>query len=547
MCRVDHEGLFTEEHYGKYKKKVEKKLSMLGKSIKRSYRALLNNYSRNFSLSFPMNDRSLAKVTICKATNSLAKIPIQFGHKCFSTKEVSNSCPGCGAQFQKNQPTRHGFLPEIKDKTQPTSEQIQSLIAQKEPITKAEAKLLMNANKRLICQRCHSLKSGVQRTTSLKTNIIQFSNLKATTGGLVILILDLLDLHNTFISNLTQYVGQKEFIVLLNKQDLMPEKYNAKKITRFVKSQPFAENALDIIQVSSKTGKGMELVMKHIEDRFIKNEDCYMVGCTSVGKSTLLNYLKKLAGDNILVSTSRTSGTTHSLIQMSSSKLLPMISTHLDDIEKKKSIDPRRSSEIVSKGENFLYDTAGIVHDSQLYNLFDDKELSFVFPKSRMVLKKHEMKPNYSLFIGGFVRIDVASDSPECEIWFYGSASLRSHRCRAMRVPRLMERIGCEDTDFFPPLKNRSRPFPEMKKVQKFIHDSNQESTYFISGVGWFTIKGSCFFEVFSPDGKGISELKGTIMDGNIFTSTPKKDRVFKPTKISKARKAAMRVKKAAK
>lgn len=109
-------------------------------------------------------------------------------------------------------------------------DRIQQIEASPEPITPQELKLLLRKKKEkkkvILCMRCHALqKSGKRTTTSLKTNRRQFSDLKSESGGLVILMMDLMDLHNSVIQDITDFIGRKRVIILLNKADLMPPKF----------------------------------------------------------------------------------------------------------------------------------------------------------------------------------------------------------------------------------------------------------------------------------------------------------------------------------
>jgi putative ribosome biogenesis GTPase RsgA len=215
--------------------------------------------------------------------------------RCFTTKE----CPGCGATFQKSQPNHAGYLPEISPKDSVSEQELQEIKLKKGPLSVREAKLLINSTSSasVICKRCHS-KSGSKRTISLKSNVVQFANLKINSGGLVIVVLDLLDLHGTLINNIHEYVGQKDMIVVLNKADLMPKGYNFHKVKQYLKHKPSIQNCSDLFEISAKTGQGIPQLLKHMENAFMKNEDCYMVGCTSVGKSSLFNYLKVMCSLN---------------------------------------------------------------------------------------------------------------------------------------------------------------------------------------------------------------------------------------------------------
>ena len=198
-------------------------------------------------------------------------------------------CPGCGAKFQVESPSRPGYLPPIAIKRQPTQEEIDS-IKSKAVLDMRDLKLLKPMT-RIICSKCHSLKhqKGSQISVSKKTNLQQFEQLKTNKGGHVVLIVDLLDICGTLI-DVEQYCGEKKLLVVLNKYDLMPAGYEIHKVKQWIKSK--MSSRCEIVEVSSKNKEGISSVLDFIQKAFESHQDCYLVGCTNVGKSTLVNAIK---------------------------------------------------------------------------------------------------------------------------------------------------------------------------------------------------------------------------------------------------------------
>ena len=200
-------------------------------------------------------------------------------------------CPGCGAKFQVDSPSRPGYLPPIAIKRQPSREEIDS-IKSKAVLDMRDLKLL-KPKTRIICSKCHSLKhqQGSQISVSKKTNLQQFELLKTNKGGHVVLIVDLLDICGTLI-DVEQYCGEKKLLVVLNKYDLMPAGYEIQKVKQWVKSK--IRSRCEIVEVSSKNKEGISSVLDFIQKAFESHQDCYLVGCTNVGKSTLVNAIKAM-------------------------------------------------------------------------------------------------------------------------------------------------------------------------------------------------------------------------------------------------------------
>jgi hypothetical protein len=146
-------------------------------------------------------------------------------------------CPGCGAAFQNSSKLKAGYLPPInlEDRqldsflTDDEVARIAKIEKSNEPISPKDVKLLMKkrnlskSNTAIVCWKCHSsghqnlLQTQQRGPVMLKTNRVQFSDLKIKSGGLLILMLDMMDLPNSIIEDLTDYTGQKDLIVLLSK------------------------------------------------------------------------------------------------------------------------------------------------------------------------------------------------------------------------------------------------------------------------------------------------------------------------------------------
>ena len=116
--------------------------------------------------------------------------------------------------------------------------------------------------------------------------------------------------------------------------------------------------------------------MKKISD-MADGKDVYIVGTTNVGKSTLIN---KLLEDNTglknVITTSNIPGTT-----------LGMIDIPLGDTQT-------------------LYDTPGIVVDSQISHYVKTRDLKYVSPDKEIKAKTFQLNSEQTLFIGNLARVD---------------------------------------------------------------------------------------------------------------------------------------------
>jgi hypothetical protein len=104
-------------------------------------------------------------------------------------------CPGCGAFFQNHSVEKSGYLPPMLPKLSLSAQEIlriEAIEKSSEPISPQDLKLLLRKRapaSEIICHKCHSnQRSGKKTSITLKTNRIQFSDLKMRDGGIVVCV-----------------------------------------------------------------------------------------------------------------------------------------------------------------------------------------------------------------------------------------------------------------------------------------------------------------------------------------------------------------------
>lgn len=199
----------------------------------------------------------------------------------FSTS-TNHSCLGCGAKFQSEFPSKKGFL---ANSAFPDKQKLSEL-DQLDVLSPAQLKLILKA-KKLVCKQCKT------QTPNIKYDNAQFTKLKTSSKGLVILVVDLLDLYHSNLQNWTDYVGTKDLLILVNKIDLLPDEFNFSHVKSFILGNQNT-NCEGIFGISGKRGEGIKPVVDIIKQRFSQKEDVYLLGCTNVGKSTIYNHFKVL-------------------------------------------------------------------------------------------------------------------------------------------------------------------------------------------------------------------------------------------------------------
>eukprot|EP00842_Homolaphlyctis_polyrhiza_P001464 jgi/Hompol1/2318/HPOL_005938-RA len=386
------------------------------------------------------------------------------------------TCPGCGSTFQHHAPNAVGFVePQVLDNfVSLTPAKVSSLMNSDRPLLPNELRLLLRAAKGSvpICKRCHELKHRNNPTApaNFKSDTKQFSNLKMQRGGIVVLITDAVDLPNTIVADLLTTVGPKKTIIAINKTDLLPAaKYNhtAATLSKWIRLQSkVGASAVEIVPVSAHTGAGVADLASAIGRHRLPNEDVYMIGVTNAGKSSLINKLLDLAGQDGFLTTSSFAGTTIAPIGMPLASFGSMF------------VDPSvpdaiERASIAGSDTGRLFDTAGIFNPVQLTHHLTNAEMTVAVPKKQILPKRIKIRPKSYYVLGALVRICIEETYTPCIMWFFGSPSLPIHRCRTKKLNELWEKhAGVSKQLLTPPYgKKRIEAMPPFKKALKI--DSN--------------------------------------------------------------------------
>ena len=168
-------------------------------------------------------------------------------------------------------------------------------------------------------------------------------------------------------------------ILVITKKDLLPKSVKEYKLINYIKNN-YDLNIVDIIFVSSNKNYNIDLLYNLINKRKVSN-NVYLVGNTNAGKSTLINALIKSYGKNdSFITTSSLPATTIDLIEVKLNDGLTLV------------------------------DTPGLVSPNNYLTNLSLKEVKKIHPKVEIKPRTYQMKPNQSLLIGDYARIDYLSD-----------------------------------------------------------------------------------------------------------------------------------------
>ena len=357
-------------------------------------------------------------------------------------------CIGCGAGIQTGDKSAVGYTP-------PSS--------------------LKNMDDKIIyCQRCFKLKhyNQIQDISMTSDDFLKILQSVGSKDALVVNIVDIFDVSGSMIAGINRHIGGNDMILAANKADLIPRSVNPTKLNhwlrRMLKEQGF--KPLDVALISAATGKGVDELMKMIE-KYRKGRDVYIVGCTNVGKSTLVNRLIRRFTEEKenIITTSHFPGTT------------------LDVIE------------IPLDSKSFIIDTPGIINNHQLAHYVDALALKDITPKKEIKAGVYQLNPAQTLFVGGLARLDFTK-GPRTSFITHFSNALHIHRTKLEKAAQLWEdRAG---TVLVPVIKKEEKVRPMAAHAFKL---GDKKTDVVISGLGWFTIDGEKQeITVHAPVGVGV-------------------------------------------
>ena len=360
-----------------------------------------------------------------------------------------NRCIGCGAIFQSTDENKEGFISE---------------------------KLIDRPN--AYCLRCHRLRNYNENKEVLKEDYIKVLSKICNTDALIVHIIDLFDFSSTFLPQIKRITGQSDCIICANKIDLFPKSVKKTKIINWVRHMANIDGfkALDVVLTSAKTQDSITDLMESIIKNY-NGRKVYFVGCTNVGKSSIINaILNKYSDENKeVITTSNIPGTT-----------LDFIEINLDDF--------------------ILVDSPGIFNEKQIINQLQLPSINKIMPKKEIKPINLQLNSKQSVFISGLARFDFL-EGDKTNFTFYFSNELLVHRTKLENADDLFNRqIG---KLFNPPTLDEYNMLKYYKRI--FDFDGTKKMDLVISGLGFITISSKCKIGIMVVDGVSIYSREAII------------------------------------
>jgi ribosome biogenesis GTPase A len=280
---------------------------------------------------------------------------------------IMSKCIGCGAKLQSTDQDIIGYTRNLKSN---------------------------------LCERCFRIKNYGDYKFVVKNNDDFVNILDEINDELVLLVVDLFNISESF-KMLNEHLKKAKVLLVLTKKDIMPEAYEERLLDYL---------DLDVVDKviisSSKNYNFDELYDKIIEHQTSK--DVYVVGFTNAGKSTMINRLfADYSSNDAKITTSYLPSTTLNSIKIEFDEYLTLI------------------------------DTPGLIEEGNMLDYIDAKTLKMIQPKKRIKPITYQVREKQYFYIKDLLQLEVADNN----VIFYMSNQLEIKRLRHLRETDLVKHV----------------------------------------------------------------------------------------------------------
>ncbi len=376
-------------------------------------------------------------------------------------------CIGCGAVLQTIDELKPGYIPASAD-----------------------------AESKAYCKRCfmirhHNLDYSLDNLTlMLDEKMIEekhqeylklVGNIK-NEHCLVLLMIDALDIYTGFMKEVKEIVGNNPVWILANKADLYPKDMKLNKLKEKIEnlSRSYNLDTKNIFFISCLKEKNVDMIMDRMFQNLNKSHNpsnnIYVIGSTSVGKSTFINLvLKKYAKTLDMITTSMEANTTMNLIKIGVGKNQ-------------------------KKEECYLIDTPGYLNKESILSCAPLKTLKVIVPKNFIRVKTYQLTSDQTIFLGGLVRLDIKCEKASAS--FFVSDKLYIHRTKMINAEKAYENLKFKE--IVPPFDEKEQQMYGSIRLVKTSCDGHLNLWF--SGIGYVSLRGKMEISVHAPSMIKVTE-----------------------------------------
>lgn len=360
-------------------------------------------------------------------------------------------CIGCGANIQCDDEKKIGYLPFDILNTRKESD--------------------------ILCQRCFRLRNynDIMPIEVSEDDFLRVIN-KIEPNSLILMVVDIFDFNGSFINGINRHTSSEDIIVVGNKLDLLPKSVKPNKIIKWMRHMCKEEGLkpLDATLISAKKGYNLDDLMMII-DKYRNNRNVYVVGCSNVGKSTLINSIIKKYTDNTkdVITTSKLPGTTLDLVEINLTKNYKIV------------------------------DTPGIFNKHQICHSLTMKSYDKVIPSKEIKPTIYQLEERQVIFVSGLAIVTFKKSLvPLIKVTFacYFSNDLLIHRTKLEKRESIKNQIG---ELLIPPTETELSKL-KYKKVNLTVPNDGKKYDIVISGLGFISVSGYAELEIETIENVGV-------------------------------------------
>lgn len=359
--------------------------------------------------------------------------------------KIKFTCFGCGCELQNTDPYQKGYTPKVLEQGT------------------------------ILCQRCYRLQNyGDHKDEEfVKPDYKRVFENVINKKCLILYVIDLFSVEASMIRDLFPFIQDCPILVIANKRDILPKSISDDKLKQFIYNKFKMEglNIKGIICSSAFKNYNIDEIIEACNElRYGK--DIYIVGASSVGKSSLINVLLKNIKNETrdLISTSPYPGTT-----------IATITIPLDNKSK-------------------IYDTPGIVLPNSMFYCMEKSVLKLIIPKSEIKPTTYQLNSKQSVFMGGICRFDF-EEGPRSGFTFYMSNNVELHRTKLEKASTVFDSLVGQGK--IKPISGKITSSASLVKHDFIL--PNDRVDIAILGLGWISVKGcGQKISVWAPEGVSI-------------------------------------------
>lgn len=334
-------------------------------------------------------------------------------------------------------------------------------------------------------------------------------------------VIDASDFPGSYVGDLDRFIGPKPSILAVNKIDLMPSSMCRSSLHRWFRRAITTMGTYSRFEkihlISAKTGFGLMELVENIAEMTQRNKDeiskiddiqqqqnTYLVGCSNVGKSEILNSFLRMGGRDPVITSHFSFGTTAAMVKLPLSSFNGLFTVAQDD------------DNVSTSSPSYVFDTPGLEGREQLTTYLNSNELKYVIPSKEIKPVTHALGKGKAVYLGGLARLDIVDSKQPVQCTFYGSHRLPLSVCRLERADSLYRQHVLDGSEGFlvPPIYNSSNELDLQRKAELRLEMASDVQvklskggcTFGIAGVGWITLTGTsdAHVRIFSLRGEGI-------------------------------------------